>query len=175
MTKHTVILRAVEIKDCSLIYEYENDTTAWNDGVSNRFYSMHAIEQYVLSTQNDDIFSTQQLRLMIDIDQEGKRFTVGCVDFYDMDFKNHKAGIGIYIAKSFRGNGYAKSSLWELEKYAFEVLNLHQLYAFVSQTNATSNALFSDCDFTLTATLPDWLQTSNQYHTVNVYQKKNNH
>ena len=168
-----IILRAIELKDCDTIYKYENDTQSWNDGISTRFYSKYAIEQYVLTTQNEDITKTEQCRLMIDVVVANARKTVGCVDLYDIDFRHSKAGIGIYIDSMYRGHSYATKTLIELEKYAFNVLNIHQLYAFVSIKNTISRHLFIKNNYKHTSTLTDWLKINGIYFDVAVYQKNN--
>lgn len=173
MNESKIILRAVEIKDIDLIYKYENDIDAWTGGINSRFCSEYAIEQYVLSSQNESAFSQQQIRLMIDVDVSGTLQTVGCVDLYDIDVRNSKAGVGIYIDKAFRRRNYASNAVMELTNYAFNILNLHQLYAFVGKDNIYSNNVFEKCGFFKTAALTDWLKSGNDYTDVNVFQKIN--
>ena len=171
MNQSEIILRAVELKDCELMYDFENDTHSWTDGITTRFYSAYAIEQYVLNTQNEDIFSSCQTRLMIDVKTANSVKTVGCVDLYDIDAVHSRAGVGIYIAKEQGNNGYASKALDKLYSYASNILNLHQLYAFVAEDNAISNRLFESCNYKLTANLKDWLKKGNKYQNVNVWQR----
>ena len=97
MLKERVILRAVEKKDIDFILLCENDTSVWSEGANTRFYSRYAIENYVESVQNTDIFSSCQSRMMIDITSPNGVKTVGCADLYDIDARHSRAGVGIYI------------------------------------------------------------------------------
>jgi diamine N-acetyltransferase len=163
----TITLRAVEQEDIAKLYIYENDMDSLSVGIAKRFLPLCTIEEYVLSIQNADITKTEQLRLMIDLNNT----TIGCIDLYDMDFINQKSAIGIYLAKEYRGNGFAKQALQKLEDYAYNILSMHQLYAFVSEPNKASNNLFLSCDYALTATLKDYIKYRNKYYNVNFYQK----
>ncbi|MBR1626719.1 MAG: GNAT family N-acetyltransferase [Bacteroidales bacterium] len=171
MTRGEIILRAVELKDCETIYGYENDISVWTDGIGKRFYSAYAVEQYVLTTQNEDITKCDQFRLMIDIKENDSATTVGCVDLYDMDFVNSKAGVGIYIDKRYRQLGYAGQTLKVLETYIRNILNFRQLYAFIGSENTVSQRLFASCGYGKTAELNDWLKRGDKYFNVFVFQK----
>ncbi len=166
-----ITLRAVEQEDINRIYLYENDMDTFSTGITKRFLSLCTIEEYVLNIQNEDITKTEQLRLMIDLHSNDIRTTIGVVDLYDMDFINMKSAIGIYLDKDFRGRGLSKLAIYELEKYASNILSLHQLYAFVSEVNIASNHLFLSSNYSLIATLKDFLRHRSNYYNVNVYQK----
>ncbi len=172
MANEEIILRALEFKDAELIYQYENDVLAWRNGVNTRFYSSYAIEQYIISNQNEDITKCEQCRFMIDVRGDDSLKTVGCVDLYDIDFVNARVAVGIYIDISQRNNGYAKKTLFALEKYIKNILNLHQIYAFVSKANTISQKLFTFCGYINTAELKDWVKHSEEYINVLVFQKK---
>lgn len=169
MNTHRVKLRALELEDVEKVFAWENDQEQWNVGVNNHYYSRYAIENYVLSSQNEDVFSSCQVRNIIE-SEDGQ--SVGCVDLYEIDARHSKAGIGIYIDKDFRQQGYAKQSLYLLEDYVLNILCLHQLYAVVGEDNTASIKLFKECNYTHTATLQDWLRKGKEFKNVLVFQKR---
>src|SRR4051812_36581404 len=131
-------LRALEPSDLEDLYSWENDTSVWSISGTLAPFSKFILEEY-LKNYHQDIYTTKQLRLMIvltvtdddgEIDSEHR--SIGCIDLFDFDPRNKKAGVGILIANSVdRGKGYAREALQLLIDYAFGVLDLHQLYANV--------------------------------------------
>jgi diamine N-acetyltransferase len=158
--KQFMRLRAIEIDDCNIIFGWENDKDLWNVTETQRPFSYHAIKNYVETAQNEDIYTAKQIRLMIDL--ENDKEPVGCVDLYDFEPRNSRAGIGILIDKKFKGKGYATQALTMLTQYAFNVLNIHNLYAFVPCDNESSLHLFVKIGFEQTAVLKQWLYRHNR-------------
>ncbi len=156
-------LRAVEPSDIDLLYQLENDPSIWKVSSTLAPYSRFQIEEYVMNVQND-IYSSRQLRLMIvghsgDID--GK--SVGAIDLFDFDPFHLRAGIGILVREEFRGNGYAAEALELLIHYAFEVLNLRQLYSNITPINTSSISLFEKYGFERCGIKKDWIRTGNSW------------
>ena len=120
-----IILRAVEPEDLKILYKWENDTHIWS--VSNIVvpYSKQLIKDYI-KNYDKDIYTTRQLRLMIDLIAGNK--TVGCVDIFDFDIFHQRAGVGILIDENFRQKGIATEALQLLVEYCFSFLKLHQLF-----------------------------------------------
>jgi len=169
-------LRAVEISDANLLYEWENTFSLWGVSSTRAPFSRYAIEDYVKNAQNDDIYSVKQMRFMIDCEENGVVETVGCVDLYDLEPQYLRAGVGIFIAEGgFRRKHIAYNSLQWIWNYATNILNLHQLYAYVTEDNVPSCNLFEKAEYEKTATLKNWIKKGNNYFDVFVYQKINNH
>ena len=156
-------LRAVEPSDIDLLYGWENDPSIWR--VSNTFtpYSRFQIEEYVMNVQND-IYTTKQLRLMV-TGHNGKikDQTIGAIDLFDFDPFHLRAGIGILIREEFRGNGYASETLEILIHYAFDILNLRQLYSNITPDNTSSISLFEKFGFERCGIKKDWVRTGNSW------------
>lgn len=165
-----IYLRALEPEDLEIIYTWENDTELWKNGASINPFSRFAIRHY-LTDSLQDIYQTKQLRMMVV--EKMSHTGVGTVDLYDFDALHRRAGIGILIDKRFREKGYAVQALACIEKYAFNHLKLHQLYAFVPQPNTTSVTLFTRADYEETARLRDWISGENGFDNVIVMQKMN--
>jgi len=154
-----VLLRAVEPADIDTLYRWENDPSIWR--VSNTIspYSRFQIEEYVMNVQND-IYSSRQLRLMIEGhkgDVAGK--VIGAIDLFDFDPHHLRAGTGILVREEFRGSGFAAEALEILIRYAFEVLNLKQLYSNITPENTASVSLFEKYGFERCGIKKDWVRT----------------
>ena len=164
-------LRAVELDDVDLFYEWENDMELWEFGNTMRPFSKYALENYVLNSQNESLYSAKQMRLMIDVERNNAIYTLGCIDIYDYEARDSKAGIGIFISESERKKGYAQEAISKIENLMQSVYNIHQLYAFVSEDNRKSIALFEKCGYNANAILKDWVCRDGVFKNVIVYQK----
>jgi len=156
-------LRAVEPSDIDLLYEWENDPSIWK--VSNTLspYSRFQIEEYVMNVQND-IYASRQLRLMIvghSGEISGKH--IGAIDLFDFDPFNLRAGIGILVREEYRRNGFAAEALELLIRYAFDTLNLRQLYSNITPINTSSISLFEKYGFERCGIKKDWIRTGNRW------------
>lgn len=166
-----ISLRALEPEDLEFIHTIENDETIW--ALSNTItpYSRYVIKNY-LENAFKDIFETKQLRLAITL-PKGK--TIGLIDVFDFDFKNHRAGIGIVLKKQFQKQGFANYALQLLIKYCFTHLQLHQLYCNITEDNNSSIALFKKQGFKLVGLKKDWTFVNGSYKNEYLFQLINNH
>lgn len=158
-----LLLRAPEPKDIDIIFRWENDTRIWHLGNTLAPYSRFAIEQFVLNTDKD-IYSSKQLRLMIDWHTAPSgSTTIGSIDLFDFDPTHRRAGIGILIGESMRGKGFASEALEILKQYCFGMLNLHQLYCNIELSNIESIGLFQKAGFVQCGKKKEWLLIQNQW------------
>lgn len=166
-----VKLRKIEPSDLPFLYQWENDSSVWADGANHNPLSQQDLREYIASTTGD-IYRDGQLRLIIEnlsgeaghtaqrsnsaavIQRSGP--TLGCIDLFDLDPRNRKAAIGMYIAPEFRGQGYGKQALEQLEKYAFGHLNLRLLYAIIATNNTPCSALYRNAGYQPSSPLPAW-------------------
>ncbi len=155
-------LRALEPNDIDILYQWENDTDIWHLSNTITPFSRFALEQYILNA-GDDIFTAKQLRMMIDLHKEEPVKTIGCVDIFDFDPVNLRAGIGIMIIEPERGKGYAAESLDLILDYAFNLLRLHQLYSNVIVSNKASLELFKKKQFSVIGVKKEWLRSGNSW------------
>lgn len=163
-------LRALEPSDLNRLYKWENDTSIWSVSGTMAPFSRFVLEEFV-NQAHQDIYTNKQLRLMIDLrymDEEdestGEVRTIGCVDLFEFDPRNRRAGLGILIAdKADRGKGYANEALHLVVDYAFGVLDLHQVYSNVRFDNESSVALFKKFGFEITGLKQDWIYDNGRY------------
>ncbi len=161
-----IALRPAEPEDAGQIYQWENDRDVWRVSGTHTPYSRFQIEQFLLS--NSDLSSEKQLRLMIDLTESGT--TIGCIDIYDYDAINSRAGLGILIDKTYRQQGYAKSALSLCIDYLFNNLLLHQVHCSIDETNTESQRLFTSYGFELCGKRKDWIRILNGWLNVWEYQ-----
>lgn len=155
-----VKLRALEPTDLELLFSWENNTDIWS--VSNTVvpFSKFVLHQY-LESQHLDVYTTKQLRLLIE-DSLGR--PVGLVDLFDFDPHHSKAGLGILINdENERGKGYSKAAIELLLNYSFQHLNLHQVYVNVGAENTVSLNLFEGLGFERVGVKKDWIKIDGNF------------
>ena len=159
----SVRLRALEADDLDLLFSVENDPLFWE--VSNTLtpYSKQLLAQY-LKNAHQDIFEAKQLRLVITRKTDG--LVLGLLDLFDFDPHHQRAGIGILILKEYQHNGYAAKALEVFLGYAFEHLDLHQLYANIPVSNENSLHLFRKMHFVDVGIQKDWLKIKGKFQDV---------
>lgn len=162
-------LRALEPIDLDRLYRWENDTSIWSVSGTMAPFSRFVLEEFV-NQAHQDIYTNKQLRLMIELkyvtdedDDDGMK-AIGCVDIFEFDPRNKRAGLGILIAdRADRGKGYATEALHLVLEYSFQVLDLHQLYCNVRIDNESSVALFKKSGFEITGLKQDWIHENGRF------------
>jgi len=163
-----ISLRALEPTDIDVLYKWENDTEIWNVSNTQTPFSHFVLEQYIASA-HQDIYTSKQLRLMIDLSPspspQGKgNQSIGCIDLFDFDPNHQRAGVGILIAeKGNRSQGNASEALEILIEYSFLSLNLHQLYCNIAIDNESSVLLFQKYGFQITGMKKQWSRVGNEF------------
>lgn len=166
-----IYLRALEPEDLEFVFAIENDETIWEISNTQTPYSRFLIKQY-LENAHQDIYEAKQLRLAI-CKVETKK-AIGLIDLFDFDPKNHRAGIGIVIQHEIdRGKGVGKEALGLLVDYAFNQLNLHQLYANIGVNNDISLKLFTTFGFQKIGIKKDWVYLRGNYYDEAILQMIN--
>ncbi|MBK9290690.1 MAG: GNAT family N-acetyltransferase [Bacteroidetes bacterium] len=157
-----ISLRAVEPADAALMYAWENDQNVWVHGDNLLPYALFEIEQFIL--EGHDFYRNRQARFMIDYQTNGSKETVGMADLFDFHPHHRRAGVGIYVAPAFRHRGIAKTAIGLLKEYAFETLELHQIYCHVLAENNISLKLFESAGFEKTAVMKAWIFRNGDFH-----------
>lgn len=168
LTGNTIQLRALEPEDLEFIYRLENDEEIWEVSNTQTPYSRFLIRQY-LENAHQDIYEAKQLRLAIC--KKDSFDAIGLIDLFDFDPVNQRAGVGIIISETAdRNKGTGSEALQLLIGYAFNTLQLHQLYANIDGSNVASVRLFTNFGFTLAGLKKDWIKRNNKYHDEGFYQ-----
>ena len=157
-----ITLRAPELTDLDILYNWENNPDAWIYGNTLSPFSKYILSKY-LETAQLDIYEAKQLRLMVDLKTMPKK-TIGIVDLFDFDPFHNRAGVGILIADNeHRQHGFAYDSLLTLKAYCFKVLMLNQLYCNIGIDNTESLKLFQKCGFEISGQKRNWLRRENGF------------
>lgn len=164
ITDGIIRLRAPEPADVDSIYLWENDPDG-RGGCTP--VSRRQVWDYV-QAYDADALRAGELRLLIV--PEGETDAVGCIDLYETDARNRRAGVAVYIDPAHRRRGYARAALTLMLHHAKRDLGLHQLWAHVAADNAPSLALFAACGFKAAGCLRSWLRRGNRWTDVRVLQ-----
>jgi diamine N-acetyltransferase len=119
-----------------------------------------------LANAQQDIYEAKQLRLIIEIDNK----PIGLIDLFDFNPQHKRAGIGILILEKFQQKGFANEALQLVIKYAFNTLQLHQIYANITPDNKKSISLFTKNNFIKVGVKKDWIISNNQFKDEVLYQ-----
>jgi len=161
LSNNNIELRAPELQDIDILYQWENDETIWYLSNTNIPFSRFDLEQFILNS-NHDIYSEKQYRFMIVKTDDMK--AMGCIDLFDFDPKNKRVGIGILIDEKYRNQGFATEALSLIIDYAFEQLDVHQLFCNILSSNAESLLLFKRKQFSEIGVKKDWVFLQGKYH-----------
>ncbi len=163
-----IYLRALESSDLDFLYLLENDENGWEVSNTTTPYSKHILQQY-LDNAHRDIYDVKQLRLVIcTIEKED---AIGFVDLFDFDPKHSRSGVGVIIfSEENKGKGYAFEALQLISQYAVKHLNIHQLYANITEDNTQSIKLFKKAGYTESGIKKDWIRSGKNYKNELFYQ-----
>ncbi len=168
----TIYLRALEPEDLEFIYAIENNESIWEVSNTQTPYSRFLIRQY-LENAHQDIYEAKQLRMAICLNNTFE--AVGLIDLFDFDPKNSRAGVGIVISsENNRNSGIGSEALQLVIHYAFNQLQLHQLYANIGSDNEISKQLFTKFGFQKIGTKKDWIKVNNVFKNELLFQLINN-
>lgn len=173
LEKNNIRLRVPEPEDVDFLLKMENDSNLWHISNTHNPFSRFDIEQYVLLSDKD-VYSTKQLRFMIDCKEGSQTETIGTIDVFDFDAHNKRAGIGISIIEDKRKKGYAGTALDILIEYMFHQLNLHQVYCNIERDNDESIGLFKSRGFKEAGLKKGWNLKNNEWIDELFFQLINN-
>ncbi len=169
LEQDNIRLRALEPNDLQWLYRWENNSDYWTISETTQPFSKYVLKQY-LETAHLDIFTTKQLRLIIEIIDTKQ--PIGCIDLFDFNPYHLRAGVGILIAENnLQNKGYATIALNLLCNYAKNVLLLHQLYCNILTTNHISIKLFQNANFDIIGTKKQWQKTNKGWHDEYLLQR----
>mgnify|MGYP000082486956 FL=1 len=162
-----IILKALEPEDLGFLFQIENNESFWEISHTQAPFSKFILKQY-LENAHLDIYEAKQLRLIIE-DKTNQK-PLGMIDLFDFNPQHKRAGIGILIHPDFQQNGFASEALSLLIKYCFTHLQLHQLYANITDDNKNSIRLFTKHQFKEIGVKKDWIFTNNTYKNEILFQ-----
>ncbi len=150
MEQHRVTLRAVEPADLDFLYDLENDPDNWEVSNTRVPFSRNTLHYYLNTIQ--DIYNDKQLRLVVQLDGEA----CGLLDLFDYEAYHRRAGVGVIIAKKFRGQHIAGTAIELFKMYCFKNLDLRLIYCNILANNEASIRLFEKASFFYVGKKKDW-------------------
>jgi diamine N-acetyltransferase len=163
MTKN-VTLRMPKLLDLDQLLLWENNLKNSLFSDNPIFYTKEQIEEFLTSDQ--DIFLNLQMRFMID----SSGSAVGCIDLFEYDMVNSRAGVGVFIDEKFRNKGFATKALSILKSICIKDYFISNLYANILCTNKPSIKLFKSAGFNKNGVKENWIRTENSMLDVWFFQ-----
>lgn len=165
---NNLFLRALEPEDLDFLYNLENDESLWEVSTTTSPYSRYILKEY-LENSHRDIYEVKQLRLVICKNEN--EAPVGFIDLFDFEPKHKRVGVGIVIfSEEEKRKGFATEALRLVCKYAFKNLNVHQLFASITEGNHGSIKLFENLGFERSGIKKDWVFSEGEYKSEYSYQ-----
>jgi diamine N-acetyltransferase len=163
-----IFLRALELSDLDFLYNLENDESLWEVSNTTTPFSKYILNEY-LENSHRDIYDVKQLRLVIcKKENEG---VLGFIDLFDFDPKHSRVGVGIDIfSAEDKRKGFATEALKLTCNYAFKHLNVHQIFAGITEENEGSIKLFEKVGFERSGIKKDWIFSEGKYKSEYFYQ-----
>ncbi|CAM3365710.1 GNAT family N-acetyltransferase [Aequorivita lipolytica] len=163
-----IFLRALEPSDLDFLYHLENTESLWEVSNTTTPYSKYILQQY-LDNSHRDIYEVKQLRLVICKNET--EAVVGFIDLFDFEPKHSRVGIGIVIfSEEDKRKGFALEALKLTCNYAFKHLNVHQIFAGITEKNLGSIKLFEKANFERSGVKKDWIFSEGKYKSEYFYQ-----
>lgn len=146
--------------DLSKLLVWENDLTNAEFTDFPTFQSKDQWLDFLSSTH--DLILNNQIRYMIKYAGE----SIGCIDVFDYDLVNSRAGVGIFIDEKWRKKGHASKALEKLKNLATSKFLLNQLFATIYSSNTNSLNLFKSSGFVLNGTKRQWVRRQEHFEDV---------
>lgn len=163
-----IFLRALEASDLDFLYNLENEESLWEVSNTTSPFSKYILKDY-LENSHRDIYDVKQLRLVICKNEV--ETPVGFIDLYEFDPKNQRVGVGIVIfPEENKGKGFATEALELTCAYVFKHLNVHQIFAGITEGNSASIALFEKAGFKNEGIKRDWIFANGIFQDEYFYQ-----
>ncbi len=170
LQKKSIKLRAVEPEDIDFLFHLENKPELWHVSQTLVPFARFDVEQYVFSINKQDPFAAGQVRFIIELAQNNDTKVIGAIDLFALDAINRRGGIGIVLLESYRSKSFAGTALDILIDYAFNFLNLHQLYCNIESGNKASLKLFESRRFEIAGVKKEWNRKNGNWVDENLLQ-----
>ena len=165
-----LILRPLETYDADFLYKWENDSSLWMYSDTIAPLSKTLLYDYA-SNYDANIFKAGQLRLIITMKDDPQHLPIGMIDIFDLDARHLRASVGILIIPTYRKQGFAQEAINLLADYAFKIIGLKSLVAYIPTINKSSISLFASCNFSDVGVLRQWHRYGTEFLDVAIMQR----
>jgi RimJ/RimL family protein N-acetyltransferase len=142
------LISATKVKLVAFEKEHAGNTLAWvNDlEIATAVNRIKPVTEAEHQGWYQNITTRPDCYMFAVVDVAGKHF--GNVWLFDVDNYHRKAEVRILIGdKSAQGKGVGTEALQLISRFAFEMANLHKLYAYVLETNPRAKRSFEKAGF----------------------------
>lgn len=160
-------LRELNLNDTDFILEIENNKDIWKVSHTTTPFTRSEIESFITQDIVDGLLNEQK-RWIITAD----KISCGCIDLFDYNKQNSRAGIGIVILPKYQNKGIASIALTDFLKSCKTNLNLHQIYCSITEDNTNSIKLFTKHGFNETGIRKEWTYYKGEFFDELFYQLK---
>jgi len=159
-------LRGVERSDLPQFKEWLNDPEVIEGLGMYLPLSMSDEEQWFEGMSKRD---PVEKPLAIDIREDNGWRLIGNTSFFNLEWTNRSAELGIFIGdKSLWNKGYGTETVCLLLRHGFEALNLHRIYLRVYSTNPRARRSYEKAGFVLEGTLREAVYRHGKYVDMHV-------
>jgi ribosomal-protein-alanine N-acetyltransferase len=162
-----VVLRELSIDDAmdiSRLMTYNISKSLWEVPYP---YTIENALNFINSSHRDfQLFKTINFAIQYKNNPEGVNRLVGIISLKNIDSGNKKANIGYWIGQQYWGNGIATESVALLINYAFSVLGLEEVCAYVYSENKRSIRVLERNGMTMKRELNEYNQVSGRYQNT---------
>jgi diamine N-acetyltransferase len=161
----SVEIQIPTIEDAAFLLELENDSSIWKVSYTTEKFNLKEIELFIVRNLLEGL-ETGQIRYLI----TKNHIRCGCIDLFEYDPQNLRAGVGIIIHPNFQHQGIAKAALLKLIEHSKTVLKLHQLHCTIMDENLASISLFKSVGFAPSGVRKDWTYFDGVFYDETFYQ-----
>lgn len=133
-----VTLRTIETEDLAFVQENLN-----RPAIRRSLDIRMPVNGHEQRTQFEESFSGSDVHLLVCVDGE----RAGYVNLTQLDYEDGSGRLGVWIAPSYQGNGYAKRAFGLVTDYAFDQLRLRRVEARCFATNDAMQSVLSSLGF----------------------------
>jgi [ribosomal protein S5]-alanine N-acetyltransferase len=130
---------------------------------------------HFIKSSYDDFRLRKAIRFAIDYKNKLQSFQLlsGTIGIKDIDYVNKKANIGYWIGKQYQDKGIATECIKLVVNYAFDILELEEISAYVFTDNNPSIRVLEKNRFVKTSEVNEYHPLSHRYRNSLIYILKN--
>ncbi len=162
-----VNFRDVQLSDTDFVLQIENNENIWKISHTTTPFTKSEIESFITHNIIDGLLNDQK-RWIITIND----IECGCIDLFDYNKQNSRAGIGIVIHQDYQNKGIASLALAKFLNFCKTNLKLYQIYCSIISDNTDSIKLFTKHGFIETGIRKEWTYYKGEYFDETFYQLK---
>ncbi len=152
----TLFIRKISMKDKKFLFTSLNKKIITKylliDSLLSLNHSKNLIKKYL-----KDWSKNKQFCYIIEIIDKGLRKKIGLTNLWNINWRNKRAEIGIWLLPKYWNKGYGKKTINIIISLAFDFLDLYRLEVHIVENNSTSINLFEQCGFKKEVVLENYL------------------